>query len=171
MTTKILPAHIIRLYAWDVLQANTDLQPINGYIPVIALDDEPRVADAQKTYVIYGYSDNNDPRSYEIRRGVVAFNVKARSFSELGQITNALSRAFENCDISAAQVNAWSSLFPDNPFHGIRFTTLETIYVEGGFPEKSEGGPLHGLVNVSYEVIINDETFVLPANAQNTLWS
>lgn len=154
---------------------NTDLEMVhdsdgNALVPILPIEDEPQIADAQKTYIIYGYSENNDARNYEVRRGVVAFNIKARRIGQLGEITNTLSRAFENCDISAAQVNAWSSAYTGNIFHGIRFGTIETIYVEGGIPETDEGGPLHGLVNVAYEAIIIDNNFVLPSAAHNTLW-
>lgn len=170
MASKILPAHIIRLYAWDVLYNNTSMTLINGAVPIIPLEDEPQISDAQETYIIYGYSESNDPRLYEKRRGVVAFRIKARTFGELGQITNSLSRAFENCDISAAQINAWKAAYTGNIFKDIRFTSLETIYVEGGVAD-DEGGPLHGIVNVSYEAIINDPIFTLPTAAQDTLWA
>lgn len=171
MITKILPAHIIRLYAWEVLKANTDLAEIDGYVPIIALEDEPKVSDAQKTYLIYGYSENNDPRLYELKRGTVSFRIKARLFGELGQITNALSRAFENCDISAYQVNQWASSNPDKIFKNIRFTSIEVVYVEGGSPEDSEGGPTDAVLNVAYECVIHDDTFTLPNNADTGLWA
>lgn len=169
MASKILPAHVIRLYAWEVLKLNTSMEVIDNLVPIIAIEDEPQISDAQKTYIVYGYSESNDARLYEKRRGVVAFRIKARRFGELGEITNTLSRAFENCDISAAQVNAWKAEYDGNIFKDIRFTSIETIYVEGGVPD-DEGGPLHGIVNVSYEAIINDPQFTLPAASQNTLW-
>lgn len=171
MSSKVIPPNIIILYAWEILQLNTSLARINDLVPIIAVEDEPQIADAQQTYLVYGYSENNDPRMVEIRRGIVAFNIKARHFGEVGQITNALTRAFENKDISAAQINAWKATYPNNIFRNIRFTQTETLYIEGGLPEDTEGGPLHGLVNIAYEVIVSDPTFALPTASQHTLWA
>lgn len=171
--TKIIPAHIIRLYAWDVLQHNTPLTLIDGIVPITALQDEPQIADAQKTYLVYGYSENSHPSLYEIVAGVVTFNIKARKFSEFGQITNALSRAFERCDISAAQMNQWAHVKSTElavPLDNIHFTMTEVIYMDSN-PEGSEGGPKTGMLSVSYECIINDNSFTLPPAAIGNLWN
>ena len=171
MADKVIPAHILRLYAWDVLQANGLLEEINGLIPIIPLEDEPQIADAQKTYIIYGYGENDDPRMPEMRRGSMVFNIKARRFGELGPITNVLTRAFEGLDIPAARINYWKGKNANaSAFANINFKTTSAVYVEGGYPEESEGGPLMGMVHITYSVTVVDPTFVLPVTARNPLW-
>lgn len=149
---------------------NTSMTTINNMVPVIAIEDEAQIADAQNTYIIYGYSENTDPRMFQIKTGVVSFNIKARTFGELGQIINSLQRAFENCDISATQLNAWKANYVGNPFVNMRFVETEVIHVDAT-PENAEGGPMHGVVNISYRVVVQDPEFVLPAAAQHTLWA
>jgi len=171
MVDKVIPAHILRLYAWDVLQANGLLETINGLIPIIPLEDEPQVADAQMSYIIYGYGENNDARIPEIRRGSMVFRIKARRFGELGPINNALTRAFQGQDIPAARINQWKAKNSNAAaFANISFKTTESVYVEGGYPEDAEGGPLIGIVHITYSVTIQDPGFVLPTNANHPLW-
>ena len=171
MADKVIPAHILRMYAWETLQVNGQLQLINGKVPIIPLEDEPDLADSHMSYIIYGYSENNDARIPEMRRGSLVFRIKARSFGELAVITNVLTRAFEGLDIAAHRINTWKTKDEyANVFKDINFKTTEAIYVEGGYPEDSEGGPLIGVVHIVYTVVIHDGDFMLPNNAQSALW-
>jgi hypothetical protein len=172
MSDKIIPAHVLRLYAWEVLQVNGVLETIDGLVPIIPLEDEPQIADAEKTYIIYGYSENNDARIPEMRRGSLVFRIKARTFHELGPITNALTRAFEGLDIPASRINMWKSKdeYAD-AFKNINFKTTDAIYVEGGYPEDVEGGPLIGALHITYSCTVDDPSFVLPVNASGGLWN
>jgi hypothetical protein len=158
VTNKILPAHILRLYAWDLLDHNTDLTTITNstgeqLIPIVPLGEEPELADSKQAYLVYGYVENPATVTKEIKRGTISFRIVARTFGQLGEITNVLARAFENQDRSAANVNLWSGAYPNGALHGIKFTTLDVTYVEGGDAATSEGGPVEGLVNVGYNYI------------------
>lgn len=166
---KIIPPHILRLYAWEVLELNDALSMIDDYIPVIPIEDEPKLADSGKSYIIYGWAEHPDP-NYEIRRGTFSMRVIGRTFGELGHIINILTRAFEAGDQSAEHVNLWSSSFNDNQLVGIRFTNLDIGYVEGGSAPEQEGGPSEGLVNVSYRYITH-QTIQLPEDSLGGLWT
>lgn len=162
VTNKVTPANTLALYTWEVLKRNTSMQLINGLIPVVPIDDEPRFHDADAAYIIYGYSEqfSNGPR--EIRSGIMSFRICARTTAELGEITTTISRTFEGGDIPAAHVNGWSSTV--EPLIGIRFTSLETSYVEGGEGENSEGGPVYGMVNVRYDYVSHQKVIQFQSN-------
>lgn len=153
VTNKILPAHILRLYAWELLDNNTEMVKVNNLVPIIPLGEEPQLADSKLAYLVYGYVENPSTVSKEIKRGTLSFRIIARSFAELGEITNVLVRAFENGDRSANNVNQWSSTYASAALVGIRFTDLDVTYIEGGNAAVTEGGPTEGLVNVSYSYV------------------
>lgn len=177
MNNKILPAHILRLYIWDLLKANNTagLVPVNGHLPIIPIEDEPLLSDAAKTYMIYGYAENNPESGLrEIRRGIFSLRVVAHgqnAFAQLGEITTTISRALDRGDASAENVNIWSSNFvvgSDKPFVGIRFTSVDVIYTEGGDAPETEGGPVPGIINIAYRYVTH-QNVILPATGG--LWS
>lgn len=157
--TKILPAHVLRLYVWELLKTNMGMTLVNGRTPIIPVEDEPMLADSGKTYMIYGFAEvNGEAGLREIRRGVFSLRIMARGFGELGEITAVVSRALERGDASAENVNLWSSGYgTGSPLVGIRFTNIEVTYTEGGDAADSEGGPVPGLINVSYRCVVNHE--------------
>lgn len=152
MNNKILAVNVIVLYAWALLQANLDMQPINGLIPIAPIQDEPSFEDSGMPYLIYGYSENFTNGIRQIRQGVMSFRISARTVSELGEITNVLARAFENGDDSAANINLWSSKYNNKQLVGIRFGATDVTYIESTPPE-TEGGTYQGVINISYRYI------------------
>jgi hypothetical protein len=119
------------------------------------------LADSGKTYIIYGFAENNpESGSNEIRRGIMSLRIIAEDITELGKIALVISRALENGDASAEAVNGWSSDFTldsQKPFLGIRFTSTEVIYSEAGEAPDSEGGPVPGIVNIAYRYVTHQE--------------
>lgn len=167
---KIIPSHIIRLYIWDIVQNRTTMETINGYVPIISIEDEPIIADARKPYIIYGYSEQESTRIEQIRRGAFVARIIAPDFGQLTQIINTIAAAFESTDIATEGLNTFASIYPDNRLVGIRFTKAKLGYLEGGEPPESEGGPVEGIVNISYEYISSLEIPV-PASVKNSgLW-
>jgi len=138
------------------------MQLINGLIPIQPMDDEPRFHDADAAYVIYGYSEQYSEGLREIRNGIVSFRICARTAAELGGIITTISRAFEEGDTSASYVNGWSSTVP--ALIGIRFTSLDTTYIEGGEGQSTDGGPVWGMVNVRYRYVTHQKVIQFQSN-------
>lgn len=154
---KIVPAHILRLYIWEILKLNTSMTTVNGLVPIVPIEDEPKLSDSGKAYIIYGYADSEANRNDHIRRGVFSARISAPTFAQIGQISNVIASAFESRDVATESVNLWSSQYPGGALIGIRFTELITTYVEGGEAPETEGGPVDAVVNISYRFITDLE--------------
>jgi len=165
ISNRIIPAHILRLYIWDLFKNNTGLQEVNGLVPIVPIEDEPKLEQSGQTYFVYGFAESQSGPFQEIKRGIFSLRYSTQNFSTVGEITTTISRAFENSDHASKQVNLWSSNYggdsvtdplrgsADNPFIGIRFTSLEVTYTEGGEPPDSEGAPIEGIINIGYNYI------------------
>lgn len=162
VTNKIIPAHLLRLYAWEVLKNNTSIGLIDNLVPIIPISDEPQVRDAGKTYMIYGYTEDSDTDLTEVRGGLFVLRIIGKTFAEVGEITSVLSRAFENEDESAANINLWSST--NDALVGIRFTNTRINYVEGGTPPDEEGGEIEGQVHIKYRYVTHQTIKSFKAN-------
>lgn len=158
MSNKLHPAYIIRLYTLELLKQSLGMQPINGFEPIVAVNDEPALEGSGKTYLVYGFADFANNKSYEIRKGSIAYRVVSPSVAELGEVTTTISRALEMGDISARYVNGWSSKYQGGVLNGIRFTNIEVTMSDNPEPSETEGGPLEGLINISYEYISTQES-------------
>ena len=154
---KIQPAHIIRVYTLNLLRQSLNLADVNGYEPILAIQDEPRVADSGQTYLIYGFSDVEGGRVSEVRRGSVSFRIISSSIAELGEITTTISRAFDLEDRSARAVNEWSGQYQNGIFRGIRFTSIKSSYIDTPEPDEKEGGPVEGIIMVTYSYVTEQE--------------
>lgn len=165
---KILPAHILRLFVWELLKLNAGLEPVNGLIPLVPIEDEPTLAESGEPYLIYGYAEMEAERRDINRRGVLSFRIVAPTSAQLGQISNVISSAFESRDVATEAVNRWSST--NDQLVGIRFTSLKTTYVERGEAAESEGGPVDTVVNIGYEYI-TDVEIAFPTASGNGLWT
>ncbi len=170
ISNKVLPAHILRLYVWELMKQEIGMQMVNGFVPILPVEDEPKVADTNKTYAIYGYAENDNRSSEQIREGIFTLRIIAPTFSELGQFTNVMSNAFESTDIATEAVNNFSSRYPNEALIGITFKYVKVTYVEGGEASTDEGGPMDGVVNVAYRYINHLETPIVNS-ARGGLWS
>lgn len=168
ISSKYLPSHILRLFTWEVLKTNTSMTVVNNVVPMLPIDDEPKVADSGKSYIIYGYSETDGSGPEQIRSGVISFRVIAGTSNELGQIINVIASTFESRDVATEAVNRWSSSFSGGALKGIRFTEVFTTYVEGGEAADTEGGRVDGVVNVTYRYV-TDYKPTLPISGG--LWS
>ncbi len=169
ITNKILPAHILRLYVWELLRQEINMSKVNDLIPILPIEDEPKVESANLPYAIYGYAEN-DSKVDQIHEGVFSLRVNAPTFAQLGQITNTVALAFESSDIATEAVNRFSSQYSGGALLGIRFTFTKVTYIEGGEAAESEGGPVDGIVNVYYRYVNALPNPVVNA-ARGGLWS
>lgn len=179
ISDKILPAHILKMYVWEVLKRNTSMtqipitvvRPDNSQVivnvdPIVPEEDEPKFDGKKEPYIVYGYVEDFS-RPYPERSGNFSMRVTAETFAELGHILNVISRAFEREDITAAEINEWTSRAAPVDLIGIKFTHVKTTYVEGGTPPETQGGRIEGLVNVSYRYITHQEVLTY----KNGAWS
>jgi hypothetical protein len=170
ISNKVLPAHILRLYTWELMRANLDWTEIDNLIPVVPLEMEPKLVDSGKSYLVYGWAEQSSGRTPEICRGTFSLRIIARSFGELGWIMNTIIRAFDHIDITDS-LNDWSSDFSQQSLVGIRFTNLEVTYAEGGNAPTSEGGPTEGLVNIAYNYISHQPVKTYTKTHAGSGWS
>lgn len=170
ISDKIVPAHILRLYVWEILKANTSMTTVNGLVPIVPIEDEPKLADSGKPYIVYGYAETEARVMDEIRQGIVSFRITTPDFGLLGEITNVIATAFESRDFATEAVNRWSNQYPEGALRGIRFMEVKTTYVEQGEPARTEGGPVDTVVNVSFRYITDLEV-THPTAALGGLWT
>lgn len=150
MDNKITPSHILRLYTWQLLSNNTDIESVDGMIPIVPISDEPKLVNSGKLYIVYGYAEMPEGNLNEVRDGTFSMRITSPTFAQLGEVTTTISRAFENQDMSAANVNLWSSDYQDGILIGIRFTDLQVSYIEQAEPRETEGGPISAVMNIHY---------------------
>lgn len=171
-TSKIPAAFVLRNYVWKLLDTNTNLELINTQvnskpvvlIPVAPLSDEPLLANSKKTYVIFGWIENEPNDGYH-RVGTISFRIIGQTLAELLEIANVLYDTFEFEDWAAYDINRWSSAqpaFARDGNGGIRFTSVCSSYMEIGDPESIEGGPVEGVVNLRYMYIREHSPITLP---------
>lgn len=171
ITNKIIAPHIIRLYCWEILQQETGMSKINSLVPILPVEDEPKVSESGMTYAIYGYAENESAGdNNQIRYGTFSLRVIGKTYAELTQLINVISLAFESTDIATEALNRFSSRYPGAALEGIRFTFAKTSYIEGGEAAETEGGPVDGIVNVSYRYINRIQTPVLES-IKGGLWT
>jgi hypothetical protein len=170
INSKLLPAHILRLYIWELIDQEGGMETINDLIPILPVEDEPKVADSHKAYAIYGYAENESRALEQIRDGIFSIRVVAPTYAQLGQILSTIGRGFESSDVATEAVNRYSTQYPNQALTGIRFLQAKTSYMEGGEAPETEGGPLNGVVNIAYRYV-NNLTIPVPAVAAGGLWS
>jgi hypothetical protein len=157
ISNKTVAAHILRLYAWEMLRENGALSKITvggiDLIPIIPVEDEPEFRDSGKAYIIYGWAENEESNVEGIKRGNLAFRIIAEDSNQLSYITSILSKGLCGEDVAAESVNWWSSSYQDADFIGIRFTWIDTILIESADPAIAEGGQVEGNVMVGYRYV------------------
>lgn len=155
MQSKIIAPYVIRAYVWQLLKANVGLSDSmydvdgngRGLVPIVPLGEEPELQAFDKPYLVYGFAESPS-RTPNLMIGNIMFVVYSSKFSEMSEVTNVISKSFED-EFSVRNVNDYSSTIPD--FLGLRFTDISVASVEGGTPEDEEGGRVSALVNLRYE--------------------
>lgn len=157
MTTDLtlVPAYLLRQYAWQLLKRNTDMEESHygGLLPIVPVSEEPELTEFNKPYLVYGYALNSSNDVSARKNGSMTFAVYDDDFRTLTRVLNILTTAFERHDESATDVNAFTSTIPQ--FVGIRFGTISVGFVEGGTPEETEGGRQSGLINIRFEYYVD----------------
>lgn len=153
MDPKYNPVYLLRAYIWQVLKANTDMDESdypNNIVPIIPVSDDPKLAELDKPYIVYGYAfDPTVSERHFIERGSLSLAVISPDFQEIGRILNILRTTFNREDDAARDINAFTSRSP--AFVGVRFGTVGVGFVEGPSPEEVEGGRQSGLINIRFE--------------------
>ena len=175
ISNRIQAANILRLYVWELLLAHGLLDKITvqteagavNLLPVIPIEDEPKVANSGKTYIIYGYGENLAGDLNVVKNGAFSLRIVSDSTTEIGEITTTISRALDDEDVSAQNVNSWSNEYMNGVFVGIRFTTLNVSYVSSPEPPDTEGGRGYGIMNVSYRYITHQKAKRYNADSNN----
>ena len=176
LSNKIVAAHLLRLYVWEMLDANNAISTITTkdretgedivWIPIIPVEDEPELRDSEKAYIIYGWSENDERGDEEVSRGNVAFRIIAEDTNQLSHITSVLSKGMDNEDETANSVNHWSTNYNDADLVGIRFTWIKTVLIESADPASEEGGEVEGNVMVGYRYVSSQEVITYKPGAK-----
>lgn len=155
---RIMPAHMLAGYVWDLWRANQPgvdfITAANGkkLARIAPLTDEPDLRDADVTYILYGFAENETGKLNVHHTGQFAMRIIATSFNEFTTLSRILAAAFEIEDEAAQNVNWWSSTKPG--YDGIMFTSVCTSFMEGTDAETTEGGKMEGIVSLRYRYLM-----------------
>lgn len=174
ISNRIKPADALRLYVWELLQAHGLLEritvPGGTVLPIIPIEDEPKLANSGKTYIIYGYGENTGGTLNEIKNGAFGLRIVSDSTTEIGEITTTISQSLDKEDRSAANINAWISQYMNGALKGIKFTWLNVSYISSPEPPDTEGGKGYGIMSVSYRVITHQKAKVYDLASGQWVW-
>ena len=153
----IQPAHLMRLWIWNILQKR-GMEKINGLIPVVPVEDHRELAESGMPYIVYGYNIMPKETYHE---GAMAFNIRSESQPLANKYSRVIGEAF-NWVGAAENINYF---FKDN--YGdpgpVRITSTSTESYDSGTPEETEGAETWSLVIVNFTAVIDDE-FEWPSN-------
>jgi|SRR6478752_10111545 len=152
MDNNIGPVNLLTLYIWEALKANLNWTTVNGLIPILPIQDVPKISDSGKNHIVFGFSENYENGVPQIRYGNLALRIIAKK-EDMGAITTTISRLFETGDEAAANVNWWTTNYPSGALVGIRFTNTQCTYIDSTEASETEGGPVDGVVNISYRYV------------------
>jgi hypothetical protein len=155
----LVPAYVLRSYAWAVLQANDpetwDESKYGDLLPIVPVSEEPDIEQYAGPHIVYGYVESSTGDLVAQTTGSVTFVVYDQKFRRLTKTINILKEAFGRKDDTATDVNRFSGAYdPSNsetyPYLGITFGTIYIAFIEGGAPEETEGGRQSAIVTVMY---------------------
>jgi hypothetical protein len=163
MNPRVVPAYLLKSYAWSVIKNNSTLKESDygGLVPVVPLAEEPELAAYDKPHIVYGYAQSSTGELHARRTGSMSFAIYSKNFGEITTLLNILSVAFGRQDESARDINKFTS--KTTQFLGIRFGTVEIGFVEGGTPEETEGGRQSGIINITFEYYVDYEVITDPS--------
>ena len=147
--------NLINLYAWAVLQKNTDMDTgdYGGKIPIIPGGQDPDLNAFNKPFIVYGAAEDASSDNGTVRSGTVVYAIYSDSVSEINKIQNILVTTFEQRDVAARRINAWTS--KNSAFIGIRFTSVNIAFAESAGPADQEGGREVGTLTLRYSCVTN----------------
>lgn len=155
ISLRVSAANIMNLYAWAVLDKNTDMDTAdyNGKIPIIPGGSDPDFTNLNKPFLVYATSEDPSSSNGSTRGGTLVYAIHSSSVGEINTILNILVSIFEGQDEAARRVNAWSSKNP--ALIGIRFTTIGVAFGEGASALEQEGGREVGTLTLKYSFVAN----------------
>lgn len=160
LNKKILPAHMLAGYVWELWKANANVGNITGkegkvLARIAPVSDEPDLRDSGETYILYGFAENEQGNLSVHHTGTFAMRIIAKNFAEMSTLIRILQGAFEVEDWAAQNVNTWTFRRPG--FDGIRFTSICVSYVEAADASTTEGGNMEGALNLRYRYVIEEQ--------------
>lgn len=160
---QVLPVYALIDYAWELLKSNTDMKEADygGRIPIIPSAQEPEFTDVNKPFIVYAWSEGSTNDVYAIRSGQISFVVYGTTDREINKISNLLVVAFNQWDMSAANINQWAV---GGPFSTIRFATTWAGTLDGPTPEQTEGGRVSSVVMIRYRYITDYDLVQIPGS-------
>lgn len=159
---KVLPAHVLAGYVWDLWKNNANVSPISGRngLPlarIAPVTDEPDLRDSGQTYILYGFAENEANKLEPLHTGTFAMRIISKDFSELSYLMRMFGAAFELENESANSVNLWS--YQRDAMRGMRFTNLCVTFTQAADASTTEGGYIEGQVNIKYQYIVTFNGF------------
>lgn len=147
--------NLLNLYAWEILKKNTDMDASDygGKIPIIPGGGDPDLNAYDKPFIVYGAAEDPSSSNGTVRGGTLVYAVYSTSVGEINKIMNIICTAFEERDVSARRINAWTSKNP--AFVGIRFTSTNVAFGEAASPADQEGGREVGTLTLRYSCVTN----------------
>lgn len=154
---RILPAHVLAGYVWDLWKANQGVGTITGkdgrqLARIAPVGDEPDLRDSGETYILYGFAENENGRLPVLHTGMFAMRIIAKNFAEMTSLIRILQGTFELEDEAAQNVNWWTT--GKSGYDGIMFTSVCVANVEASDAETNEGGRQEGMVSLRYRYLV-----------------
>lgn len=161
---EVLPVYSLIDYAWALLKSNTSMTEADygGRIPIIPSAQEPEFTDVAKPFIVYAWSEGATNDVSAIRSGQISFVVYGSTDREINTISNLLTVAFNQWDMSAANINQWAI---GTPFSSIRFATTWAGTLDGPTPEQTEGGRVSSVVMIRFRYITDYDLIHLPGTS------
>ena len=164
--TRVAPVYVLIDYAYEALaKDNPDWNRSNyeNLIPIVPLNEEPELTEFSGPRAIYEYTMSQRGTTPYRGQGSVSFAVHDSNFRRLTRSLNVLDNYLGRMDESARDVNAFVDWLKTerNVDFDVSFGNIRLSFIESGTPETEEGGPMIGLINVTFDYFVEypDPTF------------
>ena len=172
-STEVSPIYALRFFAWEVLKRNVpdvwDADKYGGLVPIVPLAEEPDLAEFSGPKIVYEYTLLDAGTEALFRgRGTLSMAVLDTNFRRLTRTLNILEAAFNRYDESARDINMYLDETPLSGMVGFGYTQVS--FVDGGTPERNEGGNQIGVINIRFDYFV-DYDIILPDPDTPGLWN
>lgn len=149
---ELMAEKIIRGYAWWLLENNLEwtVDSYNGRVPIVPFSDDPELRMLDKPYLVYGFTETQGKSDKRVTDGTLTFNIISKQLSDISRVSRVLEAAFSRDDLSAKDLNQFSTTAGYSEFDGLTFHYTNVTFVAPGSPEKEDEGPILGAVVIEY---------------------
>lgn len=147
---KAAAAHVIRAYLLEKVQSILGWTNVNGLAPIIPNSQEPELTNADKPFIVYGYSTAPYGVMWELCVENIAFTIYSDDQEDINKAVNLIIDLFRRFDWSAAEINTYIGSSSVNLFKNfdIKFTQVTASSADG---PSQEGGRRSGFVSIRVE--------------------